>query len=91
MLDDVLGALGEAVGSPITPDAAHVSFGITETDQGLAWNPDGPLLISADRHVLTDAVDLSRTPVADALADLSEFLAPEFGDSLCFTLHPADS
>ncbi|MFD9044422.1 hypothetical protein [Streptomyces bottropensis] len=91
LLDDVLGALWEAVGSPITPDAAHVSFGIAETDQGLVWDPDGPLLINADSHALADMVDLSRTPVADALADLSEFLAPEFGDSLCFTLHPFDS
>lgn len=68
-----------------------MSFGIAETDEGLAWDPDGPLLISGEGHALPDAVDLSRTPVADALADLSEFLAPEFGDSLCFTLHPGDS
>ncbi|WP_019061376.1 hypothetical protein [Streptomyces prunicolor] len=68
-----------------------MSFGIAETDEGLVWDPDGPLLISGDGHALQDAVALSRTLVADALASLSEFLAPQFGDSLCFTLHPHDS
>lgn len=87
----MLGALWEAFCSPGAPGVAHVSFGIAETDEGRIWSPDGPLLIGADGHALPDAVDLSSTPVADALADLSGFRAPEFGDSLCFTLHPHDS
>ncbi|MDX3069830.1 MULTISPECIES: hypothetical protein [Streptomyces] len=91
LLDDVLGALWAAFASPGAPAAAHVSFGIAETGEGLAWNPDGPLLIGSDGYALPDAVDLSSTPIADALADLNDFRAPEFGDSLCFTLLPYDS
>lgn len=87
----MLGALWEAFASPGAPAAAFVSFGIAETSEGLAWNPDGPLLIGADGDALPDAVNLDSTPIAGALADLSDFRAPEFGDSLCFTLHPHDS
>ncbi|MEV7885226.1 hypothetical protein ACWD3I_25120 [Streptomyces sp. NPDC002817] len=46
-------------------------FGIAETGERLARDPDGPLLIGAAGHALPDAAELCGAPVAGALADLA--------------------
>ncbi|MGW1976694.1 hypothetical protein [Streptomyces sp. NPDC001889] len=87
LLDEALDALRD-VFAKRGLRAASVSFLITETDSGLSWNPDGPLLASADGAELPGTVNLSGTPVADALDGITAFTEPRFGDTLRFQMEP---
>ncbi|MFE6272250.1 hypothetical protein ACFVQ9_26055 [Streptomyces goshikiensis] len=87
MLEDLRAALVQHfTPSGAVPDA--VDFRITEEHEhleGLAWAGDGALLHTGDR---TEPADDLTGAVGDELDDLTEFIAPRFGDTLIVALTP---
>ncbi|MBV9025910.1 MAG: hypothetical protein JO362_19460 [Streptomycetaceae bacterium] len=67
-----------------------VSFRITEYEDGRAWATDGPTLYFAGSpQGVESRIDFKRTLVADALVEISEFDAPQYGDTLRIVLPAA--